>query len=254
MGARRATLGEWPRDRESRRRYVDEIFRRVAPRYDVLTRLLSFGQDRRWKRALVAALPPERPGGAVLDLATGTGELPALLRGAGRRGPIVAVDRSRAMLDVARRKGIESVHFVAGDLNALPAAEARYDAVLMGYGLRYPTDLRATLAAIHRALRPGGVFLSLDFGVPARPLARRAYVAYLLAAGTAWGLLLHGRPSTYWHIVESLRAYPGQRAVLGMMREAGFERARLEERLFGSAVLLRGERAAEAPQPRSSAA
>lgn len=236
-------IGDWPRDRASRRAYVDAIFRRVAPRYDALTRLLSLGQDGRWKRALVARLPPERDGGAILDLATGTAELPALLREAGRRAPIVAMDRSRAMLAEGRRRRVTGVHFVAGDLNALPVTPRRYDAVLMGYGLRYPMDLRATLAAIHGALRPGGVFLSLDFGIPERPLARLATVAYLLAAGTLWGTVLHGRPSTYWHIVESIRAYPGQRAVLAMMREVGFARVSMEERLFGSAAILSGERA-----------
>ncbi|HEX7076838.1 MAG TPA: class I SAM-dependent methyltransferase [Candidatus Eisenbacteria bacterium] len=236
-------LQPWPLDREKRVRDVDAIFRRVAPRYDALTRLLSLGQDRRWKRALIARLPPPRPGAAILDLATGTAELPALLRAAGRDDRVVALDRSRPMLAKAHRKRLPGVRYVVGDLNAIPVAAGRFDAVLMGYGLRYPTDLGATLAAIHRALRPGGVFLSLDFGVPENPIARRAYVAYLLAAGTTWGALLHGRASTYWHIVESIRAYPGQRVVAGLMRDLGFERVSVEERVFGTSVILRGERA-----------
>jgi len=239
-------LRDWPKDGAARRAYADAIFGRVAPRYDLLTRLLSFGSDRRWKRELVALLPAPREGSRILDLATGTGELPLLARRAGRVEPIVALDRNRDMLKRARAKGLGSgpadVAFVVGDLNSLPVAEETFDAVLMGYGLRYPVDLPATLAAIRRALRPGGVFLSLDFGLPESGWYRRLCLAYLLAAGTTWGALLHGRPDTYWHIVESLRAYPGQRALLRMLDDAGFARSVVADRLGGIAVIAMGQR------------
>lgn len=241
-----ALLRSWPTDGASRRAYADAVFQRVAPRYDLLTRLLSFGSDRRWKEELVALLPAPRAGGRILDLATGTGELPILARRAGRAEPIVALDRNREMLERARAKGLgsgrEGVSFVVGDLNSLPVSENAFDAVLMGYGLRYPIDLPATLAAIRRALRPGGVFLSLDFGLPENALYRRLCLAYLMGAGTLWGALLHGRPRTYWHIVESLRAYPGQRALLGMLEAAGFARVVVADRLGGIAVIAMGER------------
>jgi len=239
-------LRAWPTDGTERRAYADAIFRRVAPRYDLLTRLLSFGSDRKWKEELVALLPPPREGGRILDLATGTGELPILVRRAGRTEPIVALDRNREMLERARAKGIgpgsEGVSFVVGDLNSLPVAENAFDAVLMGYGLRYPVDLPATLAAIRRSLRPGGTFLSLDFGLPDNPWYRRLCLGYLLAAGTVWGALLQARPGADWHIVESLRAYPGQRALLRMLEEAGFARAIVADRLGGIAVIAIGER------------
>jgi demethylmenaquinone methyltransferase/2-methoxy-6-polyprenyl-1,4-benzoquinol methylase len=236
----------WPTDPAGRRAYAEAVFRRVAPRYDLLTRLLSFGNDLRWKRELVSLLPAPREGGRILDLATGTGELPLLVRRAGRAEPIVALDRNREMLQLARAKGHrarhEGVAFVVGDLNSLPVAEGVFDAVLMGYGLRYPIDLTATLRAICRALRPGGLFLSLDFGLPESGWYRRLCLGYLLAAGTVWGALLHGRPSTYWHIVESLRAYPGQRTLIRFLEEAGFKRVMVAERLGGIAVIAMGER------------
>lgn len=239
-------LRDWPTDAAARRAYADAVFRRVAPRYDLLTRLLSFGRDRRWKEELVALLPPPRNGGRILDLATGTGELPFLARRSGRTELFVALDRNREMLRRARAKGLQAgqgdVAFVVGDLNSLPVAEGAFDAILMGYGLRYPIDLAATLAAIRRALRPGGLFLSLDFGLPELGWYRRTCLAYLFAAGTVWGTLLHGRPDTYWHIVESLRAYPGQRALLGLLEEAGFERVMVADRLGGIAVIAMGER------------
>jgi ubiquinone/menaquinone biosynthesis methyltransferase len=239
---------EWPRPAAARRHYVDAIFGRIAPRYDFLTRVLSFGQDRRWKEAAIAALPASREGGAILDLATGTAELPLIARARGRNDRIVAVDRSSSMLAQGRAKvrnaGADKIRFVAGDLSALPIAAGKFDAVLVGYGLRYPVDLRATLAGVLQALRPGGVFISLDFGIPTNAALRRIMYGYLLSMGTVWGLVLHGRPGTYWHIVESLRAYPGQHGVARMMEDVGFTRVTVQERMLGSAAILRGERPA----------
>ncbi len=148
------------------------------------------------------------------------------------------------MLALARRKcaGSESIRFLRGDLSRLPFAEGSFDAVTIGYGLRYPPDLRAFLNGVFSLLRPGGRFLSLDFGLPASPAYRSLALGYLLAAGAFWGLALHGRPGTYAHIVESLRAYPGQRALAALMKETGFADISVEERLGGIAVLIRGRR------------
>jgi demethylmenaquinone methyltransferase/2-methoxy-6-polyprenyl-1,4-benzoquinol methylase len=238
----------WPARSEARRAYVDAIFRRIASRYDLLTRVLSFGQDRRWKAVVIDRLPPPRERGVILDLATGTAELPLLARARGRPERVVAVDRSRSMLARGREKAaaarVHGIQFVAGDLNAVPVADDAFDAVLVGYGLRYPHDLRRVLTEIRRSLRPGGVFVSLDFGVPPNGILRRVMFAYLLTMGTIWGLVLHGRPGTYWHIVESLRAYPGQAKLASLMEEVGFERVLVEERLFGSAAIVSGVRGA----------
>jgi demethylmenaquinone methyltransferase / 2-methoxy-6-polyprenyl-1,4-benzoquinol methylase len=239
---------EWPRLGETRRAYVDAIFRRIAPRYDMLTRVLSFGQDRRWKELAIARLPAPRAEGIILDLATGTAELPLLARERGRPERVIAVDRSRSMLargrEKARAAGAKGIDFVAGDLNAVPVAPGAFDAVLVGYGLRYPIDLRAVLAGIHRSLKPGGVLVALDFGIPRHALPRRLLFGYLLTMGTLWGLLLHGKPGTYWHIVESLRAYPGQQGLKALMEAVGFERVTVDERLWGSAAVVCGARGA----------
>ena len=166
------------------------------------------------------------------------------MREAGHTGPIVGLDRSADMLALARGKcsGVERIQFLRGDLGNLPFADRSFDAVTIGYGLRYPPDLPAFLSDVLRLLRPNGRFLSLDFGLPASPAFRSLALGYLLAAGAFWGLALHGRPGTYAHIVESLRAYPGQRAVVGLMNEAGFADTSYEEHLGGIAVLIRGRK------------
>jgi len=239
-----SVLRPWPRDRSRRRAYVDDVFERVAPQYDRLTRLLSFGMDDRWKSGLLTLLRDDHRDGSVLDLATGTGAFPLLLRRHGHRGPIVGADRSPAMLARARIKcGNADVRFVEADLNALPFAPESFDVIVMGYGLRYLDDLPRTMAAVHRVLRPGGIFLTLDFGVPRNALIRAFCFSYLFVVGTLWGLLLHGRADTYWHIVESLEAYPGQDALVSALERAGFEQLLVAERIGGLSVVTSGERA-----------
>jgi len=249
-------LKEWPKDSAKRAAYVDEVFLRVAPQYDRLTRLLSFGQDGRWKDAVIDLLPPDAGQARVLDLATGTAAFPDLLRRAGYQGTILGLDRSQAMLARARAKcaGLGRVYFARGDLNAIPVAAATFDVILVGYGLRYIGDLRDAMTAAHRALRPGGVFISLDFGLPSSSWYRRLCLAYLFLFGTLWGLVLHGKFDTYWHIVESLRAYPGQRTLESALEDAGFARIAIVEQLGGISVLARAEKGAEAPAATATAA
>ena len=234
----------WPSNPDDRARYAESIFRRVAPRYDTLTRVLSFNRDDQWKKRLARDLAAGGENARVLDLATGTAALPLLLRRAGHRGTIVGLDRSAEMLALGRGKCAKSpgIRFLRGDLSRLPFAGGSFDAVTMGYGLRYPTDLGAFLREVLRLLRPGGRFLSLDFGLPASASYRSVALGYLLGVGTFWGLALHGRPRTYTHIVESLRAYPGQRALAALMNEAGFADTTLEEHLGGIAVSIRARK------------
>ena len=231
---------------------MDGVFDRVAPQYDRLTRLLSFGMDDRWKAGLLALLEERHRDGSVLDLATGTGAFPLLLRREGHRGPIVGADRSAAMLALGRAKcrGAD-VRFVEADLNALPFAPESFDVIVMGYGLRYLDDLPRAIDAVHRVLRPGGIFLTLDFGVPRNPLMRAFCYSYLFVVGTLWGLVLHRRADTYWHIVESLQAYPGQDALVRALEGSGFGEILVAERIGGLSVVTSAERAGDSEGPRA---
>lgn len=224
-GARRAsTLDTAFESPASKRRHVRRLFGTIADRYDLITRVLSFGRDQAWKRRLIALAGP-RAGTRALDLACGTGDLAIL--SAARGATVVGLDITPRMLLLARTKAaVRGIAWVAGDMGDLPMPDAAYDLVTTGYGLRNVPDLQRALAEVHRVLRPGGRLCSLDFDRPENSFVRAVYLVYLTMVGSALGWLLHRDPDTYRYIPASIRRYPGARRVAAMMRDVGFREAR----------------------------
>ncbi|MGH9311831.1 MAG: ubiquinone/menaquinone biosynthesis methyltransferase [Vicinamibacterales bacterium] len=214
-----------------KRRYVRRLFATIASRYDLITVLLSYGGDARWKRRLVS-MSGAAPGVRALDLACGTGDIAFAL--AARGASVVGLDITPRMIELARaraQRGLPplpplSPKFIVGDMLALPFTGARFDLVTTGYGIRNVPDIDAALAEIRRVLQPGGLFLSLDFNRPPNALVRRVYLGYLTAVGSTLGWVLHRDPDTYRYIPESIRRYPGAEAIVGRLEAHGFGRAR----------------------------
>jgi demethylmenaquinone methyltransferase/2-methoxy-6-polyprenyl-1,4-benzoquinol methylase len=173
-----------------RKREAIELFRGLPRRYDLLSAALSFWQDPRWRRALVSAVAP-RAGDRVLDVATGTGMVAAELL-ARTACSVVGIDQSADMLAAARMRFADRdssrVQLLEGEAEALPFADASFDALTFTYLLRYVDDPRATVGELSRVLRPDGRIASLEFGVPPWPPARVAWRLY-----TAVGLPVLGR-------------------------------------------------------------
>lgn len=237
------SLQQWPGAIDERREYVDPIFTAIARRYDLMARLFSLGMVQGWKKRSVDLIA-RRGARRILDLASGTGDFPVHLRRAGFDSTIVGLDRSLPMLAVAREKcaRLSRVAFMPADLMHLPIKDRSFDVVTMGYGLRYPADIRGVLGEVFRMLRAGGVFVAMDFGVPQNRWLRKICFGYLLGFGSLVGLLLHRKADTYWHIVESLKVYPGQEAVRQWLGEIGFVQVEMHELLGGIIVIHRGVR------------
>ena len=210
---------------DGKRRYVRRLFATIADRYDFITRFLSYGQDRRWKRRLLR-LAAITPADRVLDLACGTGDI---LFGAAAIAPrAVGLDVTFRMLQLAnRRRGLGHAAVVCGDMLALPFGDDGFDVVTVGYGLRNVPDLRAAIREVHRVLAPGGRLLSLDFNRPRNALIRGAYLTYLTIVGSSLGFALHGDADTYRYIAESIRNYPGAHGVKWLLERHGFEQVRV---------------------------
>jgi ubiquinone/menaquinone biosynthesis methyltransferase len=218
---------------EGKRRYVRTLFATIADRYDLITVLLSYGQDERWKRRLIAMAAP-RPGVRALDLATGTGDIAFGLAAHGAR--VTGLDITHRMIELARDKANArrgAPRFLVGDMLALPFHARAFDIVTTGYGLRNVPNLSAAIDEIARVLAPGGQILSLDFNRPSNRAVRAAYLAYLTTVGAAVGWLLHGDPDTYRYIPASIRTYPGAQAVARLFEARGFSRVRCHAVLGG---------------------
>jgi len=227
--------------------HVRRLFATIADRYDLITAVLSYGQDARWKRRLVA-LAHVRTGDRALDLACGTGDIAFAVAARGAR--TIGLDITMRMLQLARAKpappGVASappVSFLAGDMANLPFATGTFDLVTTGYGLRNVPDLSAAIAEIARVLKPGGRLLSLDFNRPQSALLRGAYLGYLTAVGATLGWMLHRDPDTYRYIPASIRRYPGAEGVADRFRAQGFADVRVVPVLFGLMSLHLAERA-----------
>jgi demethylmenaquinone methyltransferase/2-methoxy-6-polyprenyl-1,4-benzoquinol methylase len=207
---------------DSKSRYVRRLFATIADRYDLITGLLSYGQDRRWKRRL-ARLSGARPETKVLDLACGTGDIAFALAHRGAR--VVGLDITHRMVQLAQQKaeGAERlVRFVTGDMMALPFRDGEFDVVTTGYGIRNVPEISQAVSEMRRVLKPGGTLLSLDFNRPTNPVIRGVYLAYLTAVGSTLGFVLHRDPDTYRYIPESIRRYPGAVEVNAIIQRLGF--------------------------------
>lgn len=229
---------------DSKRQYNRQLFSTIADRYDLITALLSYGQDARWKRRLVAEASVA-PGDRALDLACGTGDIAFRLAARGAR--TAGLDLTLRMLERAKGKTAPGsrpalsdaegfpapVLFLQGDMTRLPFAAAAFDLVTTGYGLRNVPDLRAAVDEIARVLKPGGRLLSLDFNRPRSAIVRTAYLTYLTVVGSILGLILHRDPDTYRYIAASLARYPGDEAVAVILRTSGFTNVRIVPLLGG---------------------
>jgi demethylmenaquinone methyltransferase/2-methoxy-6-polyprenyl-1,4-benzoquinol methylase len=220
-----------------------ELFRGLPERYDLLSALLSFGQDPRWRRALVRTVAPSS-GERVLDVATGTGLVAAELARSGCA--VVGVDQSPEMLAAARRRfaraATERVELVEGEAEELPFASASFDALTFTYLLRYVEDPAATMRELARVVRPGGRVASLEFGIPPSALARTAWRIY-----TAVGLPLLGRlASRDWErvgrflgpsITGFYRRHPLER-IVGYWHEAGMGAVEVRRMSLGGGIVM----------------
>jgi len=214
---------------------VKEMFEGVAPRYDVLNRVLSMGIDRRWRRFVVASLEL-RPEHRVLDLCCGTGDLALEIA---KISPVTGCDFTWNMLTRARAKSASAgrpVALACADALDLPFADEVFDRVTIAFGIRNLESMSAGLAEVRRVLKPGGRIAILEFSQPNRgwlKLPYRIYVRWLLPA--VGGLL--SRREAYRYLAESIQGFPVPEVLIRLLQEAGFSQPAYT-RLTGGIVAL----------------
>ena len=203
---------------------VRNVFDSVAPKYDLMNDVLSFGLHRAWK-AYTVALADVQLGDKVLDVAGGTGDLAvAFAARVGDSGRVVLTDINEAMLRTGRDRLLDSGQVLSTavcDAESLPFANGSFDLVSVAFGLRNMTHKEAALADMARVLRPGGRLLVLEFSTPAAPL-RKAYDLYSFRLMPFLGRWVAGDADSYRYLAESIRMHPDQSTLKTMLKAAGF--------------------------------
>lgn len=225
---------------------IREMFGSIAPRYDLLNRLLSLGIDRRWRRFAVGKIGVTGPG-RVLDVATGTGDValeiaaqtPATVS-------IVGVDFCKEMVDLGRVKVEESRHAGRITLQVAPCEEIpfedrTFDAATIAFGIRNVVDRAKGLSEMHRVLKDGGRIVILEFSTPTMPLFRSLYHFYFLRMLPRIGGMF-SRFSAYQYLPDSVMEFPSRDVFKGMMTQVGFKEVRHFDLTGGIATVYVGKR------------
>jgi len=232
---------------EKRAAQVNRLFATIATRYDLINDVQSFGLHRWWKKQLVR-MANVRADESALDLCCGTGDIAFSLAKHGAR--VVGLDFSEPMLKVAQSRSdreqaaADNPRFISGDAQSTSFADASFDIVTVGYGLRNLASLELGLREMIRVLKPGGRVIILDFGKPDNPFWRAIYFGYLRLCVPLFGLIFCGKASAYSYILESLKHYPAQRGVEAKMRELGLINIRVANPLAGAMGINYGEKPA----------
>jgi demethylmenaquinone methyltransferase/2-methoxy-6-polyprenyl-1,4-benzoquinol methylase len=221
---------------EEKSRYVQDMFGRIARRYNLMNRVMTMGQDQRWRRFVVqkAQVPV---GGHVLDLATGTGDIAFEVVKAVPTAQVVGGDFAIPMMLVGQQQKMgDTIHWAAADALRLPFASARFDAVVSGYLVRNVPDIRRTLEEKHRVLKDGGRVVILDSSPPRRNLLRPFIMIYLKIGIPLLGRLISGKQGAdaYTYLPESTQSFKTPEELAALMREAGFEQVAYKMFMFGT--------------------
>jgi len=226
---------------------VNQVFARVASRYDLMNDLMSGGLHRLWKDDLINWLAPPKTANSfqLLDVAGGTGDVAQrFLKSAGPGASCTLCDISPEMLDVAKRRFAqippEQIQIVLGNAQALPLPDNFADAYTIAFGIRNVTAIEEALREAYRVLKPGGRFLCLEFSHVTVPLLDTLYDQYSFKAIPTLGGLVAGDADSYRYLVESIRNFPDQDAFVELIQAASFDQVRYRNLTGGVAALHSG--------------
>ncbi|GGE22169.1 ubiquinone/menaquinone biosynthesis C-methyltransferase UbiE [Aureimonas endophytica] len=232
---------------EEKQARVNDVFHRVAERYDLMNDLMSGGLHRAWKSAMVGWLAPSRrPGWRFVDVAGGTGDIAfRIVEASGGQASGTVLDINASMLAVGAERAVkrglaERLAFVEGNAEALGLPDDTFDAYTIAFGIRNVPRIDLALAEAYRVLKPGGRFLCLEFSEVDLPGLDKLYDLWSFKAIPAIGGAIAKDRDSYQYLVESIRRFPNQANFAAMIRKAGFERVQHRNLTGGIAAIHSG--------------
>jgi demethylmenaquinone methyltransferase/2-methoxy-6-polyprenyl-1,4-benzoquinol methylase len=230
---------------QSRPALIREMFDRIAPTYDLLNRLISFGLDRPW-RAKAIGLLARHPGGTYLDIAAGSGDVTLSMLDS-LPGFVVGTDFSINMLGIFREKLRSSPRggsagLAAADALRLPFRDGSFDGTIVAFGIRNFADRPLALREMYRVLKPGGTSVILELTVPPNPVIAAFYRVHARVVLPVVGKIISGDASAYRYLPDSIEGFPASGTFLRMMGDSGFVRSGAVRLSFGSATIFHGEK------------
>lgn len=228
-------------DRETKEKYVHQVFESIADRYDRMNTLLSFRRHKAWRKFTMEKLSLQ-PGQSALDVCCGTGDWTlSLAERTGEKGRVVGLDFSQKMLEVARRKlkqrSLHHVELVHGNAMRLPFAEQTFDVATIGFALRNVPDIDQVLAEMARVVKPGGIVASLELSKPVWPVFKQLYYVYFNHLLPWLGQLFANRYEQYSWLPESLKDFPDSLELGRKFEQAGLENVEIYLLTGGIAAL-----------------
>ncbi|MGD9146437.1 MAG: ubiquinone/menaquinone biosynthesis methyltransferase [Anaerolineae bacterium] len=238
--------------------YVQDMFGRIARRYDLMNRLMTLGRDQAWRRHTVSQLDLDnRSPGSVLDVATGTGDLALEVLRLHPGALVYGLDFVPQMLVLAQQKAAsreqtisgslepQTLHLLGGDALRLPFPTGMFDGVVTGFALRNVTDIPATFAEIARVTRPGGRVACLEIAKPSTPFFRHLFSFYFYRLVPLLGGWITGQRSAYTYLPHSLTAFLTPDEIVQVMRRTGWREVRYKRLMLGAVAVHVGVRAGE---------
>ncbi len=227
-------------------RQVQKMFSDIAPRYDLLNRLLSCGQDQYWRKRAVTRLSPQS-GERFLDIATGTADVALeIIRNVPKGAvQVVGMDFSEKMLELARQKidslgKANSIQLECGSAESLPFEDNSFDGTTTAFGIRNFSDIGRSLCEMHRVLKPGGRCVILEFSLPRNSILNALYRFYFEWLLPKVGRLISKHPSAYTYLPETVAAFPVRKEFSSLMQQAGFMNVTYKELTLGIVILYTG--------------
>jgi demethylmenaquinone methyltransferase/2-methoxy-6-polyprenyl-1,4-benzoquinol methylase len=229
---------------EDKEKLVKGVFDSVASNYDLMNDVMSFGIHRLWKQYAID-IANVKKGDAILDLASGTGDLIKLYhKKIGNSGRIVSSDINEAMLDEGKRNlinsGVLGIEFVQANAEKLPFEDNSFDLVSIAFGLRNVTDKDKALSEMFRVLKPGGILIVLEFSKTTNPVLEKIYDAYSFNLIPKFGSWFAGDEDSYQYLAESIRKHPGQETLKQMIIDAGFDMCEYQNLTGGVVAIHKG--------------